>query len=32
LEEKDQHSEEAAMLMATIQKQLAQLNVKRRRR
>lgn len=32
LEEKDEHSEEAAMLMATIQKQMAQLNVKRRRR
>ncbi|MEM1157679.1 MAG: ATP synthase F1 subunit epsilon [Verrucomicrobiota bacterium] len=32
LEGKDEHSEEAAMLRATIQKQLAQLNVKRRRR
>jgi F-type H+-transporting ATPase subunit epsilon len=32
LEEKEEGSEEAAMLLASIQKQMAQLNVKRRRR
>ncbi|MEM6822435.1 MAG: ATP synthase F1 subunit epsilon [Verrucomicrobiota bacterium] len=32
LEEKEEGSEEAALIMASIQKSLAQLNVKRRRR